>query len=46
MATIFITVDAYCCALDFYRHNGFKELTQTDENDSTRLMYSDMLEVG
>ena len=42
----FITVDAYCCALDFYRHNGFKELTQTDENDSTRLMYFDMLEIG
>ncbi len=41
----FLTVDAYLSAISFYRSNGFKELTQKDENESTRLMYFDMMEI-
>ena len=41
----FLTVDAYLSAIPFYKNNGFKELTQKDERDSTRLMYFDMLEI-
>ena len=39
----FITVDAYLSAVEFYRRNGFTELTRKDEDDHTRLMYFDML---
>lgn len=42
----FLTVDAYLSAIPFYKNNGFKELTRKDENDSTRLMYFDMMEIG
>lgn len=39
----FITVDAYLSAIEFYRKNGFQELTQKEEDDHTRLMYFDMM---
>jgi len=39
----FITVDAYRAALDFYSDKcGFSYLTDSDENDATRLMYFDL----
>lgn len=41
----FITVDAYISAIPFYEKNGFKQLTQKDEDEHTRLMYFDMLSV-
>lgn len=41
----FITVDAYLSAIGFYEKNGFKQLTRKDEDDHTRLMYFDMMEV-
>ena len=43
--TNFITVDAYLSAIDFYRKNGFKELTKKEEDDHTRLMFFDMMDV-
>lgn len=39
----FITVDAYISAIPFYEKNGFKQLTQKDEDEHTRLMYFDMM---
>lgn len=41
----FLTVDAYLKAIPFYKRNGFKELTQKDQCENTRLMYFDMLEI-
>lgn len=41
----FITVDAYISAIDFYRRNGFKELTKKEEDEHTRLMFFDMMDV-
>lgn len=41
----FITVDAYLSAIPFYDKNGFKQLTQKEEDNHTRLMYFDMMEV-
>ena len=41
----FITVDAYLSAVNFYRKNGFKELTKKDEDEHTRLMFFDMMDV-
>ena len=41
----FLTVDAYLSAIDFYRKNGFKELTKKEEDDHTRLMFFDMMDV-
>ena len=41
----FLTVDAYLSAIDFYRKNGFKELTKKDEDEHTRLMFFDMMDV-
>ena len=41
----FITVDAYLSAIPFYKKNGFVELTQKEEDDYTRLMYFDMMEM-
>ena len=41
----FITVDAYISAIPFYYNNGFKELTKKDEDEHTRLMYFDMMEI-
>lgn len=42
----FITVDAYLTALNFYEKNGFVKLTQKEENNHTRLMFFDMLELA
>lgn len=41
----FITVDAYLTAVKFYENNGFVKLTQKEENDHTRLMFFDMMEL-
>ncbi len=42
----FITVDAYLSAVNFYEKNGFVKLTQKEENDHTRLMFFDMMELS
>ena len=42
----FITVDAYHSAIHFYQKNGFVELSQKEEDEHTRLMFFDMMEVG
>ncbi|MBO4371916.1 MAG: GNAT family N-acetyltransferase [Bacteroidales bacterium] len=41
----YITVDAYLSVIPFYAKNGFVELTKKEEDDHTRLMYFDMLEL-
>jgi len=41
----FLTVDAYLSAIDFYRKNGFRELTKKDEDEQTRLMFFDMMDI-
>ncbi|MBQ3876945.1 MAG: GNAT family N-acetyltransferase [Prevotella sp.] len=41
----FITVDAYLSAIPFYEKNGFKPLTKKEEDDHTRLMFFDMMDV-
>ncbi len=41
----YITVDAYISAIPFYEKNGFNQLTQEDDDDHTRLMFFDMLEI-
>ncbi|MDE5790559.1 MAG: GNAT family N-acetyltransferase [Muribaculaceae bacterium] len=41
----YITVDAYLSAIDFYKKNNFKLLTEKIENSHTRLMFFDMLEL-
>ena len=41
----FITVDAYLTAVPFYEKNGFVKLTKKKENDHTRLMFFDMMEL-
>ena len=41
----FITVDAYLSAVGFYAKNGFEELTRKEEDEHTRLMYFDMMEM-
>jgi len=38
----FLTVDAYSCAIDFYKKNGFEFFTMLDAIDSTRLMFFDL----
>lgn len=45
LAFRFITVDAYLSAVPFYEKNGFAHLTKKDEDEHTRLMYFDMLEL-
>ncbi len=40
-----ITVDAYLSAVPFYEKNGFVHLTKKDEDEHTRLMFYDMMEV-
>lgn len=42
----YITVDAYLSAVPFYEKNGFVHLTKKDEDEHTRLMFFDMMEVG
>ncbi len=32
-------------AIDFYRKNGFKELTKKEEDDHSRQMFFDMMDV-
>ena len=41
----FIKVDAYISAIPFYEKNGFKQLKEKDENEYTRLMFFDMLDI-
>ncbi len=41
----FITVDAYISAIPFYEKNGFKLLKEKDENEYTRLMFFDMMDI-
>ena len=41
----FITVDAYLSAIPFYQKNGFNLLTQKEEDEHTRLMFFDMMEI-
>jgi len=46
LAFRFITVDAYLSAVPFYEKNGFLHLTKKDEDEHTRLMYFDMMEIA
>lgn len=41
----YLTVDAYLSAVDFYKKNNFKFLSEKIVNDHTRLMFFDMMEV-
>lgn len=41
----YLTVDAYLSAIDFYLKNNFKVLSEKIQNDHTRLMFFDMLEL-
>lgn len=41
----FITVDAYISAIDFYKRNNFKLLSEKAVNEHTRLMFFDMMEL-
>ena len=42
----YLTVDAYLSAVPFYEKNGFLHLTKKDEDEHTRLMYFDMMEIA
>ena len=42
----YITVDAYLSAVEFYEKNGFVHLTKKDEDEHTRLMFFDMMEMA
>ncbi|MBD5261428.1 MAG: GNAT family N-acetyltransferase [Bacteroides sp.] len=41
----YLTVDAYLSAIEFYKKNNFKLLSEKILNDHTRLMFFDMLEL-
>lgn len=41
----FLTVDAYLNAVPFYERNGFRFMTQDDDDPHTRLMYFDLLDI-
>lgn len=41
----FLTVDAYLNAVPFYEKNGFRFMTQDDDDPHTRLMYFDLLDI-
>lgn len=41
----FITVDAYLSAIPFYEKNGFMQLTQKEEDEHTKLMFFDMIQM-
>ena len=41
----YLTVDAYLSAIDFYKKNDFKLLSEKIANDHTRLMFFDMMEL-
>ena len=41
-----ITVDAYLSAIEFYKKNDFKVLSEKVVNEHTKLMFFDMMELG
>ncbi len=41
----YITVDAYLSAIPFYEKNGFIQLNEKDENEHTRLMFFDKMDI-
>jgi hypothetical protein len=41
----YITVDAYLSAIPFYEKNGFVHLTKKEEDEHTRLMFFDMMDI-
>ncbi|MDE6091017.1 MAG: GNAT family N-acetyltransferase [Duncaniella sp.] len=41
----YLTVDAYLSAIEFYKKNQFKLLSEKETNDHTRLMFFDMMEL-
>ncbi len=41
----YLTVDAYLSAIDFYKKNNFKVLSEKIQNEHTRLMFFDMMEL-
>lgn len=41
----YVTVDAYISAVPFYEKNGFVHLTKKDEDEHTRLMFFDMMDI-
>ena len=41
----YLTVDAYLSAIEFYNKNNFKILSEKIQNEHTRLMFFDMLEL-
>ena len=41
----YITVDAYLSAIPFYEKNGFIHLTKKEEDEHTRLMFFDMMDI-
>lgn len=41
----YLTVDAYLSAIDFYQKNNFKVLSEKIQNEHTRLMFFDMMEL-
>lgn len=42
----YLTVDAYHSAIPFYEKNGFRQLTQKEADEHTRLMFFDMMEIS
>lgn len=40
-----LTVDAYLEAIPFYKRNDFKMLIADEENEHTRTMYFDMMQI-
>lgn len=42
----YITVDAYLSAIEFYKKNDFKVLSEKVVNEHTKLMFFDMMELG
>lgn len=42
----FVTVDAYSKSIRFYQRYGFKELSGVDKQESTRIMYLDLLPIA
>jgi hypothetical protein len=42
----YVTVDAYLSAVPFYEKNGFVHLTKKDEDEHTRLMFFDMMDIA
>ena len=42
----YLTVDAYLSAIDFYKKNDFKPLSEKNVSEHTKLMFFDMMELG